>query len=90
MTTDNFCFYFQNSQTGGQQYSDTFAFSIPCKGPPLYLYNSVLLLLVLKAEFPRNLGQIDSAPIYHPLEEFAVPAGHQVLLKVNLYYTDCC
>jgi hypothetical protein len=34
MTTDNFCFYFQNrliqtSQTGGQQYSDTSPFSIP-------------------------------------------------------------
>ncbi len=35
MTTDNFCFYLQNrqiltGQTGGQQYSDTFPFSIPC------------------------------------------------------------
>jgi hypothetical protein len=35
MTTDNFCFYLQNrliqtSQTGGQQYSDTYPFSIPC------------------------------------------------------------
>ncbi len=35
MTTDNFCFYFQNrliqtSQTGGQQYSDTSPFSITC------------------------------------------------------------
>jgi hypothetical protein len=34
MTTDNFCFYLQNrliqtSQTGNQQYSDTFPFSIP-------------------------------------------------------------
>jgi len=34
MTTDNFCFYMQNrviqtSQTGGQQYSDTYPFSIP-------------------------------------------------------------
>jgi len=34
MTTDNFCFYLQNtliqtSQTGGQQYSDTSPFSIP-------------------------------------------------------------
>jgi hypothetical protein len=38
MTTDNCCFYLQNrliqtSQTGGQQYSDTFfPFSIPCWG----------------------------------------------------------
>ncbi len=35
MTTKNFCFYLQNrliqtSQTGGQQYSDTSPFSIPC------------------------------------------------------------
>jgi len=35
MTTDNFCFYLQNrliqtSQTGGQQYSATSPFSIPC------------------------------------------------------------
>ena len=34
MTTDNFCFYFQNrliqtSKTGGQWYSDTCPFSIP-------------------------------------------------------------
>jgi hypothetical protein len=35
MATDNFCFYLktgliQTSQTGGQQYSDTSPFSIPC------------------------------------------------------------
>jgi hypothetical protein len=35
MTADNFCFYLQNrliqtSQTGGQWYSDTSPFSIPC------------------------------------------------------------
>jgi hypothetical protein len=35
MTTYNFCFYLQNrliqtSQTGGQWYSDTSPFSIPC------------------------------------------------------------
>jgi hypothetical protein len=34
VTTNNFCFYIKNrliqtSQTGGQQYSDTFPFSIP-------------------------------------------------------------
>jgi len=38
MTTDNFCFYLQNrlfqtSQTGGQRYSDTSPFSIPCWDP---------------------------------------------------------
>jgi hypothetical protein len=35
MTTDNLCFYSQNrliqtSQTGGQRFSDTSPFSIPC------------------------------------------------------------
>jgi hypothetical protein len=35
LTTDNLCFYLQNrliqiSQTGGQRYSDTSPFSIPC------------------------------------------------------------
>jgi hypothetical protein len=29
MTTDNFCFYLQNGQTGGQWYSGTSPFSIP-------------------------------------------------------------
>jgi len=38
MTTDIFCFYLQNRliqtcQTGGQWYSDTSPFSIPCQGP---------------------------------------------------------
>ncbi len=36
IATDNFCFYLQNrliqtSQTGGEQYSDTSPFSIPCQ-----------------------------------------------------------
>jgi len=44
MTTDIFCFYLQNrliqnNQTGGQRYSDTSFFSIPCsnyiQGPML-------------------------------------------------------
>jgi hypothetical protein len=38
LTNDNFCFYLQNkliqtSQTGGQWYSDTSPFSIPCRYP---------------------------------------------------------
>ncbi len=38
MTTDNFCFYLRNSliqtsRTGGQQYTDTSPFSIPCINP---------------------------------------------------------
>jgi hypothetical protein len=43
MTTDNFCFYLQNrqiqtSQTGGQWYSDTSPFSIPCTKVPLLVF----------------------------------------------------
>ncbi len=46
MTTDNFCFYLQNrliqtSQTGGQLYSDTSPYSIPC----LYYESGVALAL---------------------------------------------
>jgi hypothetical protein len=42
MTTDNFCFYLQNrliqtSQTGGQWYSDTSPFSIPC----VYIFRKI-------------------------------------------------
>ncbi len=42
MTTDNFCFYFQNrliqsSQTGGQWYSDTSPFDIPRHSALQYL-----------------------------------------------------
>jgi hypothetical protein len=32
MTTDNFCFYLQTGQTGGQLYSDTSPFSVPWVG----------------------------------------------------------
>jgi len=50
MTTGNFCFYLQNrliqtSQTGGQQYSDTSPFSIPC---------SSLLIWILKCKLHKN------------------------------------
>jgi hypothetical protein len=45
MTTDNFCFYLQNrliqtSQTGGQWYSDTSPFSIPCIREQITLHSS--------------------------------------------------
>jgi hypothetical protein len=49
MKTDNFCFYLQNrvtqtSQTGGQQYSDTSPFSIPCCVINVSMFNSNDLL----------------------------------------------
>ena len=42
MTTDNFCFYLlnrliQTNKTGGQRYSDTSPFSIPCLDHPMHL-----------------------------------------------------
>ncbi len=48
MTTNNFCFYLQNrliqtSQTGGQWYSDTSSFSIPCYN---ILYNGLDLRIL--------------------------------------------
>jgi hypothetical protein len=46
MTTDNFCFHLQNkliqtSQTGGQWYSDTTPFSIPCSNLGRKKYDNV-------------------------------------------------
>jgi hypothetical protein len=50
MTTDNFCFYLQNrliqtSQTGGQWYSDTSPFRIPCPGTAYLLSLCVYYVL---------------------------------------------
>jgi hypothetical protein len=44
MTTDNICFYLQNrliqtSKTGGQQYSNTFPFSIPWLSSLAYAFH---------------------------------------------------
>jgi hypothetical protein len=53
VTTDNLCFYlqldYQTSQTGGQRYSDTSPFSIPC----LNLWLLILLRLKL-TYYPVN------------------------------------
>ena len=67
MTTDNFCFYLQNrliqtSQTGGQWYSNTSPFSIPCL---LYLFrhwydpsqNKIPPNLFFSAEVKKKLGK---------------------------------
>jgi hypothetical protein len=69
MTTGNFCFYLQNrliqpSQTGGQRYSDTSPFSIPCKNISkndvvhsiyLSLYLYIYLSIYLSINAPRHL-----------------------------------
>ncbi len=59
MTTDNFSFYLQNrliqtSQTGGQLYSDTSPFSIPCL--TLYRTNSWLS--------PKNLARYKHSGLF--------------------------
>jgi hypothetical protein len=46
MTTGNFCFYLQNgliqtSQTGGEWYSDTSPFSIPCHFDAHFLFTPI-------------------------------------------------
>jgi hypothetical protein len=53
MTTDNFCFYLQNrliqtSQTGGQLYSDTAPFSIPCLNNPTDALDSVTSIEIIE------------------------------------------
>jgi hypothetical protein len=60
MATDNFCFYLQNrliqtSQTGGQWYSYTFPFSIPCLQPHLQMLNLAMDKLQLTGQ---NLGRV--------------------------------
>jgi hypothetical protein len=50
---DNFCFYLQNrliqtSQTGGQRYSDTSPFSIPCTVVKMQARHQHLKLLQLR------------------------------------------
>ncbi len=61
MTADNFCFYFQNrliqtSETGGQWYSDTSPFSIPCIHiQPLI---RLLITLAIKHPYPNNYHKV--------------------------------
>ncbi len=55
ITTDNFCFYLQNrliqtNQTGGQQYSDTSPFSIPCFRATMKLLYLRLLSAKIKSK----------------------------------------
>jgi len=61
MTTDNFCFYFQNrlirtNQTGGQWYSDTSPFSIPCLS-----FQNLLRLLLRSIKSAGRLLQVSWA-----------------------------
>jgi hypothetical protein len=53
MTTDNFCFYLQNrliqtSQTGGELYSDTSPFSVPCYNRQKFYNTGSVFTKVLK------------------------------------------
>ncbi len=83
MTTDNFCFYLQNSliqtsQTGGQWYSDTSPFSIPCLGLPFLGVrycdadlNFISQLNVLKAPpYPKNGRKIILRSFMNPVQVF--------------------
>ncbi len=55
MATDNFGFYLQNrliqtSQTGGQRYSDTSPFSIPCLEQCSFNVDDVIISVCSKSE----------------------------------------
>ncbi len=56
MTADNFCFHLQNSlilasQTGGQWYSDTSPFRIPCLDKHTSLPQNPYVFIVQAPEF---------------------------------------
>ncbi len=70
MTTDNFCFYLQNrliqtSQTGGQQYSDTSPFSIPCTSPrrDVEAADKCFLNLSLTTNKTNEVAKIGACPL---------------------------
>ncbi len=63
MTTDNFCFYFQNGliqtcQTGGQGYSDTSPFSIPWLHSPTWV-TYMTLSVVQQSEAIINTDTVE-------------------------------
>jgi hypothetical protein len=71
MKTDNFYFYLQNrqqtSQAGGQLYSDTSPFSIPCRNKHSSLFahsfgneEKSFIGLVLRRLFPLCLGAYEA------------------------------
>jgi hypothetical protein len=74
MTTDNFCFYFQNrliqtSQTGGQWYSDTSPFSIPWS-----VSHSLFIDAFKSVQFVGQFSQVQ------PLKHFRLEAREDDLL----------
>jgi hypothetical protein len=88
MTTDNFCFYLQNrliqtSQTGGQQYSDTSPFRIPC------LYHPKVF------EDDRALEYVDGVAVHwytdrwFPFPE-ALEIVHREYPDKFILYTEAC
>jgi hypothetical protein len=60
MTTDNFCFYMQNrliqtGQTGGQWYSDTSPFIVPCTVTDPDEFFSLILAFLANIRLTRNI-----------------------------------
>ncbi len=96
MTTDNFCFYLQNrliqtSQTGGQQYSDTSLFSIPCLNSDQNITDLTLLIKVTLAKL--NQSSLAFVSICKHLFYFFVNTPLNIILKiviiVNLKTKNC-
>jgi hypothetical protein len=71
MTANNFCFYLQNrliqtSQTGGQWYSDTSPFSIPC------LRLNGLLIGSFIVDYFFALSMVVLVKVYQHTNDFAI------------------
>jgi hypothetical protein len=49
----------------------------------------ILMLLFGQASFHGMARQIEYGSIHLTSKEFAVHAGHKVLMEVDLYFTDC-
>jgi hypothetical protein len=95
MTTDNFCFYFQygliqTSQTGGERYSNTYFFSIPCLTPPHPIRANKAVSRVgddktsydnLMVIFKAGLPQLDEVNLRRPLRFINNCTPFKMLIK---------
>ncbi len=95
MTTDNFCFYFQNrliqtSQTGGQPYSDSSPFSIPWLGHRELLHSGRPQLKTLAGDKRSSLFfriMMAMKEKFDPLDNrFVLPIGATVNMNGSALY----
>ncbi len=87
MTTDNFCFYLQNkliqtSQTGGQWYSDTSPFSIPC-------YKPIKIVMTILKVTPQFGTSVQTIIINDSISISSKTYQHIVIYNHNNVYYNC-